>query len=106
MNSTMNGTNKSSLNKDRFHLKEFRVKYSASLLPEFSGKNTLFHQSASYYFLSDDSAVITNNDKLRRFTFYFNTTRPNRKFIIFNFISGIFKFLNLHRLPESIKKKY
>src|ERR1051325_1737700 len=103
----MNGTNKSfPPNKERFHPKEFRVKYSTSQPPEFSGKNMLFHYRTSYYLLSDDNIVITNNNRLRRFTFYSNKSRPNRKFVISSFISGIFKFLNLHRLPESIKKKY
>ena len=98
---TMNGTNKSLPYSIDFRITNFVAQPS-----EFSGKNTFFHQRAQFFLLSNDNTIITNNKKLRPFAFASNKLRPNRKFIFSNFISGIFKFLNLHRLPKNIKEKY
>ena len=85
---------------------DFRIVNFVSHPPEFSGKNTLFHSRAQFFLLSDDNIIITNNKKLRPFSFYSNKPRPNQKYVFSSFISGIFKFLNFHRLPKEVKDKY
>ena len=100
----MNGHRKS-LPPNKEHL-EFRISNFFLQPPEFSGKNTFFHNKASFFLLSDDNTIVTNNKNLRPFSFYSNKPCPNKKFIFSNFISGIFKFLNLHRLDKYIKDKY
>ena len=103
----MDGTNKNfPSDKENFCPLEFRITNFVSYPPEFSGKNTLFHQNAQFFLLSANNTIITNNKKLRPFKFHSNKSRPNRKYIISNFISGIFKFLNLHRISKNLKDKY
>ena len=58
------------------------------------------------FFLLSDYLIVTNNKKLRPFTFYSNKSSPNRKYIISKFISGIFKFLNLHHIAKYLQDKY
>ena len=85
---------------------EFPVINFVAQPPKFTGKATLFHNKAQFFLLAENNSIITNNKKLRPFVFHFNKNKPNKKFIYSNFISGIFKFLNFHRLPSCMKKKY
>src|SRR3954452_4909726 len=88
---------------------DFKVARFLSLPPTFTGKNTLFsvrNRKSSFFLLGENKDIITNNRKLRPFTFNSNKTNPNKKFVISKFIAGIFKFLNIHKLSDQIKKKY
>jgi hypothetical protein len=80
--------------------------------PQFAGKNTLFGRfRASFFLLNFDFSknlhVVTNNTKLKQFSFNTDRRRPNHNFVFSNFVNGVFRFLNFHKqLSSDVRQKY
>jgi len=92
--------------KKPYHV-EFSIENFLAQPPKFTGKNTVFcTKNASFFLLGENLNIITNNRKLRPFAFTSNKPTPNKKFVISNFVAGVFKFLNLHKLSDDKRRKY
>jgi hypothetical protein len=107
-----NNTNNSKKCRQKKYQHTFEVTTFTRQPPKFAGKNTIFSRYKTSFFLLDFNykkhfRIVSNNKKLKDFSFYSDRTHPSLNFIISNFINGVFRFLNFHNnISEIERQKY
>ena len=100
----------SSIKKRKRFTRTFRVIKSEERPEKFTGKNTMFNEFRSSFFLlhlNKKFRIITNNRKLRDFTCITDRKHPSYNYVISCFINGLFRFFNFYRhFSEALCNKY